>query len=876
MSLPPEIRSALAAGHGILVPDPARAAIVRLAYADQQIAAGHAVWPTPDVATPSAMLARVAAAARRPLMSRATEWALLREFALAQDSGPDGGASANGSADAWQRSLHLLRDLDIPPTRLAAFATPETAALLAAFGHLRERAQSWGVGAPALLRPAEFVAPAARIALGFAAVPRAYRDWVASPAGNERGTASADQSVELHVAPTPADEVAAALSWAHHRLEQNAAARLLVIVPQGRAYDPALQRALAASVRLDAGRDEGILVDRQRRLLDSPLVRQQLFLLRLLAGALPVAECCAGLRDGGAVLPEQVARAQLARLLATLVTGDVNLARITTLLRAAPGVDTDAASHWLNSLQPAQDALLANRDKDGSWPDRLAAASKLLPPARGSANPEQDFNLQQAWQELLIECRQLAALGGADSLQRTLALLSARAARTPWPERRPDSRLHIARSTQDPILHYDGIWVCGLAAAQWPLAPQPDPWVPKPLQVESGLPAATAAARLRQARGELAAWRCATCDLHLSHPALLDEHAAGASPLLLGLGLRASAAENAAPVRRSHASQMRAAAPQLLQFTDDRYSRRIRGEIRSGASALNLFNECAFRGAAHLRLKLMPADDAIPGFDPKRSGSLLHLALQRVWDRLGGSTGLADVPDTEMPAFVAEIVAELVRDQRARPENNAAARHAALAVEQRRLTERLTTLLSAERKRAPFVVAHLEQQLPLTLDGVSLQVRLDRVDRIGQRVLVIDYKSGTSGKPRWRDDPPRDIQLLIYREALSALGAAVAGLVTWHLLPGEVMAGGLTAPELAIAPPLAPGKTRLDWATAEPRWSPHVHDLARRLMHGDARLNPLTGACEHCDLRGLCRRDERLGPAGVDREDNGANGADAG
>ena len=880
MSLPPEVRSALAAGHGILVPDPARAAIIRLAYADQQLKSGHAVWSTPDISTPAALLARVAAEARQPLMSRATEWMLLREFALAQDAGSDGGASANGLADAWQRSLQLLRDQDIAPARVAAFGTPETAALLAAFKYLHDRARTWGIAAPALVRPGDFAAPTRRVALGFAALPRAFRDFSEASTGTAPRSAAPSNAIELHAAPTPADEVAAALSWARHKLDQNSAARLLVVVPLGRAYEPALQRALAASVRLDAGRDQAIFLDRQRRLVDAPPVRQQLFLLRLLAGALPVAECCAGLRDGGAGLTEQVARAQLAQLLATQTTGEVGLARIAALLRTAAGTALEAAQHWLAQLQPAHDALVANKEQGGDWPDRLAAASKLLPMAWSTGNPEQDFSLQQAWQELLIECSQLAALGNPDSLQRALALLTARAARSPWPERRSDSRLHIARSTQDPILQYDGIWVCGLAAAQWPLAPQPDPWVPKALQTESGLPAASAAGRLQEARSELSAWRCATGELHLSYPALLDEHGASVSPLLLELGLRETAAAAAAPTRLSRAAQVLAAAPLLTQFADDAYSRRIQGEIRGGAPVLNLFNECAFRGAAQLRLALVQKEDAVPGFEALQSGSLLHLALQRVWERLDGSAGLAQIPATETADFVADIVAGLLREQSTQGENSAAARRAALAVEERRLTERISALLNAERNREPFVIESLEATLPLTLEGVNFRVRLDRVDRIGDQRLVIDYKTGKSGKPRWWDDPPREIQLLIYREALLAAGTVVAGLLTWHLLSGQVTAGGAAATELALFPPLAPRRQAVDWSALEPVWSRRVHELAGRLWQGDARLNPLQGACTYCDLRGLCRRDERLGLAGgdgvADLDDNGADGGDAG
>jgi ATP-dependent helicase/nuclease subunit B len=311
--------------------------------------------------------------------------------------------------------------------------------------------------------------------------------------------------------------------------------------------------------------------------------------------------------------------------------------------------------------------------------------------------------------------------------------------------------------------------------------------------------------------------------------------------------------------RQSRASQIIAAAPRLQQFADERYSRQVQGDIKRGPQVLNLYNECAFRGAANLRLLVPEAEEAAPGLEPLQSGTLLHEALRRVWRQLGGSDGLALIPDRETNSFVAGLVADLVSEQLRKAENSSSPRRTALAVEERRLVDRITALLAQERQRTGFVAERLEESLSMTVGGVSFRMRVDRIDRVQGEFLLIDYKSGRSGLPSWRESPPREIQLLIYREALLAQNIRPQGLVSWHLLAKEIDAGGAVSSAFALPKALMPGKALTDWEAVGRQWSELIQQIANRLWQGDAELRPLKNACDFCDLVSLCRRDERLG-----------------
>jgi inactivated superfamily I helicase len=98
----------------------------------------------------------------------------------------------------------------------------------------------------------------------------------------------------------------------------------------------------------------------------------------------------------------------------------------------------------------------------------------------------------------------------------------------------------LTDSHDDPVVHYDGIWVAGLDASQWPPPPRPDAFIPLRLQVAAGVPAASAAGQVRVARESFEQWRAATGSLVCSWAALDGDAHRSVSPLLARLVGRAT------------------------------------------------------------------------------------------------------------------------------------------------------------------------------------------------------------------------------------------------------------------------------------------------------------------------------------------------
>ncbi|HEV7576444.1 MAG TPA: PD-(D/E)XK nuclease family protein [Caldimonas sp.] len=138
---------------------------------------------------------------------------------------------------------------------------------------------------------------------------------------------------------------------------------------------------------------------------------------------------------------------------------------------------------------------------------------------------------------------------------------------------------------------------------------------------------------------------------------------------------------------------------------------------------------------------------------------------------------------------------------------------------------------------------------PAALGGIELEGRVDRIDVVdrGSRLELIDYKTGSSSGLKTKvQDRFEDTQLAFY----AALVGAEDSLPLRAFYLAMDATRGLEVHE------------HLDVMATSAALMDGLADDLRRLREG-AALPPLGegSACEHCDARGLCRRDH-WSPAG--------------
>ncbi len=166
------------------------------------------------------------------------------------------------------------------------------------------------------------------------------------------------------------------------------------------------------------------------------------------------------------------------------------------------------------------------------------------------------------------------------------------------------------------------------------------------------------------------------------------------------------------------------------------------GEVaRGGTSLLQEQSNCPFRAFAIRRLLAKEIQGPNEALAPTERGKVLDAALQLIWEQLKDSEGL-------QRADLAAVVEAAVDEAMARelPSSNDPWSTRFLALERQRTIEVLTEWLALESKRKPFHVVGHQLPVEVSLGGLSLRGRLDRLDEIDDAHVVIDYKTGGSNR----------------------------------------------------------------------------------------------------------------------------------
>jgi ATP-dependent helicase/nuclease subunit B len=858
------------------VPSIQRAHAVRLAFAAAALDEGRRVFASPDVRTDLVWLR--AEAERRAdeessawprLLKPAEEWFLWRQSAAEVARSL---ALLNGSAlaESLQRSSELAAQFRITPAghgfgsesailRDAQHAFAERCQALGAtslhaiLGQLAERGGAAARGV--VLRGFDTVTPALAAIVGTRSAEAAEPP---GPAAEPRVLRAGDTREEL-------ERIA---GWCRERLSAKSDARLLVVLPGlagGRERLAALIRqALDPASTLRTRHDSTrVGIEGGQPLAQRPMIAQALATLGWLGGVEADYDALSRwLRAPYWTRPPAALRARLDVRLRERPMPRLGLREFLGALGLAPADLQPTARELSAQLATAARALGEGSASPRAWSERFAAALSAAgwpgPLAADSAGQQTLLR----WRELFDEFRDLTGGAGSLPLEEALRVLHELAARTAYRPADEDPSVIVSPALADPVVRYDGIWVAGLHAEAFPQPPQPDPFLALAAQVAAGVPSASAAGRLAQARTQLAAWRRSADELILSAPAHAEDLELLPSLLL----------EGAAPEPLALRSVWLPARLQREGLTESLVDATGRPwtpaqPLPRGTRSLDLQNQCPFRAYAELRLGCTRRERIEPGIAPNRRGELLHAALQALWEQLGDSRSLAGLSDTALDELIARAVEEAVQGTLARPLRTRRAQRRTggtqldmfarpppiLERECRRAARLIRRLCETERERTPFSVEATEGELRLRLAGATLHMRVDRVDALesGGRA-ILDYKTGKRVSGDWYGERPMHPQLLAYAEAL---GPDVVALATVTVSAREVHFDGLArAPQLLphVKATSATGAAEA-WAERQRAWRAIVTRLIRAFLAGAAAVDPRPGACDYCHVRDVCR-----------------------
>ncbi|MBI2318147.1 MAG: PD-(D/E)XK nuclease family protein, partial [Betaproteobacteria bacterium] len=495
------------------------------------------------------------------------------------------------------------------------------------------------------------------------------------------------------------------------------------------------------------------------------------------------------------------------------------------------------------------------------WAKAMSAALNAIGFPGERALDSVEYQILKKFHEALAGFAALDRVAGRMRFDGALAHLQRIAAEAIFQPEAPEVPIQVLGVLESAGMEFDHLWVMGLTDDAWPISARPNPLVPVALQRAAGMPESSAAASLELDARITRGWLAAAGEIVLSHPLYEEDRELLPSSLIRDLQA-ATLEELALPEYESLRAAIRRSRREE-RMPDWRAAALAAASAVAGGTAV--FKDqaaCPFRAFAIHRLRAEGLDVPASGLDDAERGTLLHAMLARVWQELKSQAQLAATAQGDLDALLERAAEHAMVRIRSRRPDAIGGRFAGL--EKTRLMSLARAWLEAERARPPFEVAALEGKRELRFGGVSVNARLDRMDRLeGAGYAILDYKTGEANVRSWLGERPDDPQLPLY--ALAA-AEAIDAVAFARVKAGEIGFRGIGREEGLI-----PGVSTIDkqrvsaakqygsWEELIAGWRKEAEALGAGFAAGDARVDPKRGeeTCRTCELKPLCRINER-------------------
>lgn len=513
---------------------------------------------------------------------------------------------------------------------------------------------------------------------------------------------------------------------------------------------------------------------------------------------------------------------------------------------------------FLRELGAGMQELRSRKARPGQWSERL---SQLLTragwPGDRRLNSD-EYQALEAWNTMLYTFSHCDPIVAELPLGDALKLISTMAHQTiHQPHSYGEAPVQVMGMLEAGGAHFDAMWIMGLHDEAWPAEPRPNPLIPGAVQRLHQLPRSSPRREWEYASALTHRFLESADEVIFSYPASEGDRHLRPSPLITGrreLSLRELRLEEATAT--SPLGQLLATAS--LQTLEDTHAHGLPADtlLRGGASVLKDQALCPFRGIGLHILGATAPCGALAGVNPMVRGILLHSALEDIWNKLESSRGLQKMEARKRRQFIEDSLGRAI--QRLQHELNITIAPALAQMEVQMQAQWIDDWLEYEKTRPPFTVASLERYHHISLGGLQLKLKVDRIDQLenGQHVLI-DYKTGQASARDWEGERPADPQLPLYAVTLqdTSIGAVAYALINREAchFRGLAMEEGML-PELGALP------DQQSWQTMLQNWKAALENLAGEITSGYGAISPRDDiSCRYCPLPLLCRIDGNEG-----------------
>jgi len=845
-------------------------------YAESKIAAGAEAWPTPHIRVLDDWLLEIWqwALAHQPdapsLLSDEQESMLWEQVIGAHGSAGGGPVlmDLSGTARAARRTWRRLHEWRLDERRLRDYRSADTEAFLAWADVVRhtldERRWLTHAELPEYLAghtDTWLIAAAKPIWwVGFDVLPPAYNVLIGQLADHGIRQHRFDNAGFRGDGPVVSEcgnieeQWHRIARWARAELRENPFQCLGVVCPDLGRHRDRIEEILDDVIQPESARRTeaagSFHLSLGRTLPEYPVVNTALDLLRWTRRQVPFDVVSRVLRSPylGSAGAEWEARARFEVELRKQQQGTFSLNRLGVLARRQTGLEC-----FQSLLDEAARIDLPDHTDPGGWASRFADWLRSFGWPGDRPQNSQEFQAVAAWREQLSRFAALVAVQQRWTLGEALKKLASLAATRVLQFHDEQAPLQVMCVSEAPGLWFDKLWLADMSDAVWPPPPQPDPFIPVPLQKACGMPNASAQAVLEHTRRRTANLLAAAGEIYVSFAAWEAETPAALSPLIIPRqGARVPGDDD----YRGRVAQLQDSHPSVELFDDRRAPPRSGDAQHGGVGLVADQAGCPFQALAHHRLRARALPEVTPGLSAAERGKLVHRVARVLWERLESQAALKTMDEAARRELVERCVTEVLERRFA----ESRFQRRLLDIEKRRLAALFIEWLALEARRDDFRVAATELNTSVVLGGVEFKLRVDRVDELADgRRLVLDYKTGgqLARIKSWIDPRMEEPQLPMY---VLSVGEEVDAMALGSVRPGECTLRGV-GDGVALLKPLS----ELDYpdmATLRSWWSTTLGRLVDEHRRGVADVDPKSPkTCRLCDAMSLCRVFERAGSA---------------
>ncbi|UVW33932.1 PD-(D/E)XK nuclease family protein [SAR92 clade bacterium H455] len=656
-------------------------------------------------------------------------------------------------------------------------------------------------------------------------------------------------------------ELRLAASWAAQELHNNPKQRIGIVVPE---LNNSLQRVARVvnealnSVEVGANTEGSEIIaniSAGTALRDTPMINSALLMIGLLKDKRPLSEWLQLLYSPYSTFDQLPLRfrADSEIVLRKRNRFDFSLSQFITAVTpdhnqrgevdAAMEADSDANSALSELTNLSQSAALKplrvlrdyerrqinSQQSFAAWGDFFATyLADLGWPGKRTVN-SLEYQQRQHWNRLLEQFTGLDNLGIKVGFSSAFKHLQQLAQDSVFHPQTADAPLQILGLLEGSGLRFDQLWIVDMHSQNFPASVAINQLLPAEFQRLHQMPHSLPERELDIANKLLQEYKNNSRRLIVSYPKMRGEEQLDPSPLISDIALgkeQLVASPEPHPPWLYQDYQC-----QLLADQAPPYSPKLE-TIRGGSNLLKNQSICPFNAFASHRLKAEPLEEPTQGLSAMDRGSLLHEILFRLWGIWKSSSTLQGLTDAELQTQLAATIKEALTESA--PHHPILRGDRFRGLEQQRLEKLLAQWLEEEKLRPPFEVVELESKNRVRFGDLEINLRLDRVDKIADKLLIIDYKSGAVKESSWSGSRPVDPQLPLYVLASKpqANGCAFA-----QIKGGKIKFVGSTDSKfLASEKVIANADLSQQWAEQIDAWQTALNNLADEFVRGHASV----------------------------------------